>query len=88
MANALFRPTVNVLVDGVSIWGANPTTMSSFWTAAGVTPLVAVNVTVREPSARGPAVPEMVSVLALNCKPCGSGPDSLIVGVGVPTAVT
>ena len=55
-----------------------------FCTALGETPFDAVNVMLNVPFAVG--VP--LKTPALNVTPAGSAPDSVIVGVGKPVAVT
>lgn len=55
-----------------------------FWTALGEMPFDAVNVTLNVPLAVG--VP--LRAPALNVTPLGSVPDSAILGVGDPVAVT
>jgi hypothetical protein len=55
-----------------------------FWTALGETPFEAVNVMLNVPLAVG--VP--LRVPALKVTPPGSVPDSAILGVGDPVAVT
>jgi hypothetical protein len=71
-------------VTEVMVEGGAVTPSVKFWTALGETPFEAVNVMLNVPLAVG--VP--LRVAALNVTPPGSAPDSAILGVGEPVAVT
>jgi hypothetical protein len=68
----------------VMVTGGGVTVKTKLWTALGETPFDAVKVMGNEPLAVG--VP--LRVPALNVTPPGSVPDSAILGVGDPVAVT
>jgi hypothetical protein len=64
------------------------TTSEKLWTALGLTPFDAANVTGYVAGVAEVGVPLRVPVLALKLTPTGNEPDSLSVGVGRPVAVT
>jgi len=83
-------PTVKVVLVALVIAGAWSTVNVKFCVALVPTPLLAVNVMGYALPVPAAGVPLSVPVPgeALKVTPAGSVPDSVIVGVGVPTAVT
>jgi hypothetical protein len=82
--NVLRVPVANVVLLALVIAGAWSTVSEKLWVALGVTPLLAVKEIEKLPDCVG--VPD--STPPENVTPVGRVPDSLIVGVGKPMAVT
>ena len=84
-------PATNVVLLALVIAGAWPTVRVKLWLAGEPTPLLGVNVIGYFPAVPGAGVPAKVPVpfeLLTKVTPAGSVPDSLMVGVGKPDAVT
>src|SRR5580700_10359499 len=81
-------PTVKVALLRLVIAGASSTMSVKLWLAAGLTPLVAVNVRSYVPPVPVAGIPLNTPVEALKETPMGSAPDSLRLGAGIPIAVT
>src|ERR1700722_12756402 len=81
-------PTVNVALLAVVIAGASSMTRVKVWDASGLSPLVAVKVSVSVPPVPVAGVPLSTPVAASNESRVGSAPVSPNWGVGAPAAVT